>query len=149
MSTDHNFWRERRAEAESNWGPSAYQPYGCRTSSLNKELSLFSSFLRAYMNLPKWFTYSAIWLLHGWCHVKLLPSRRTFCVMHKFTVSLHSCLGPIGCCDLALNWWERVTPTYIYIYTRTQKRTSNGLEQLSNRINSRKVLIRRIYNTTT
>ena len=25
-STDHNFWRERRAEADSNWGPSAYQP---------------------------------------------------------------------------------------------------------------------------
>ena len=24
-STDHNFWRERRAEADSNWGPSAYQ----------------------------------------------------------------------------------------------------------------------------
>ena len=24
--TDHNFWRERRAEADSNWGPSAYQP---------------------------------------------------------------------------------------------------------------------------
>ena len=26
VSTDHNFWRERRAEADSNWGPSAYQP---------------------------------------------------------------------------------------------------------------------------
>ena len=26
MSTDHNFWRERRAEVESNRGPSAYQP---------------------------------------------------------------------------------------------------------------------------
>ena len=25
-STDHNFWRERRAEADSNRGPSAYQP---------------------------------------------------------------------------------------------------------------------------
>ena len=24
--TDHNFWRERRAEADSNRGPSAYQP---------------------------------------------------------------------------------------------------------------------------
>ena len=41
-------------------------------------------------------SYSAIWLLHGWCHVKLLPSRRTICVhqttMHQFTVSLHA--GP-------------------------------------------------------
>ena len=26
MSTDSNFWRERRAEAVSNRGPSAYQP---------------------------------------------------------------------------------------------------------------------------
>ena len=26
VSTDHNFWWERRAEADSNWGPSAYQP---------------------------------------------------------------------------------------------------------------------------
>ena len=26
VSTDHNFWRERRAEADSNRGPSVYQP---------------------------------------------------------------------------------------------------------------------------
>ena len=26
MSTDHNFWSERRPEADSNRGPSAYQP---------------------------------------------------------------------------------------------------------------------------
>ena len=26
VSTDHNFLRERRAKADSNWGPSAYQP---------------------------------------------------------------------------------------------------------------------------
>ena len=26
MSTDHNFWRERGAEADSNRGPSAYKP---------------------------------------------------------------------------------------------------------------------------
>ena len=26
VPTDHNFWRERRAEADSNRGPSAYQP---------------------------------------------------------------------------------------------------------------------------
>ena len=39
MSTDHNFWRERRAEADSNRGPSAYQlnalPLG-QTSSLTE-----------------------------------------------------------------------------------------------------------------
>ena len=38
--------------------------------------------------------FSAIWLLHGWCHMKILPSRRKFCVhhttLHQFTASLHS-----------------------------------------------------------
>jgi len=42
----------------------------------------------------KWCTDSGIWLLHGWCHVKLLPSQHKFCVhhtiMHKFIVLLHS-----------------------------------------------------------
>ena len=37
---------------------------------------------------------SSIWLLYGWCRVKLLPSRRMFCVhhtaMHQFTASLYS-----------------------------------------------------------
>ena len=37
---------------------------------------------------------SAVYLLHGWCHVKLLSSRRKFCayhtIVHHFTVSLHS-----------------------------------------------------------
>ena len=42
----------------------------------------------------KWCTYSAVWLLRGWCRMKLLPSWHVFCVhhttMHQFTVSLHS-----------------------------------------------------------
>ena len=29
---------------------------------------------------PKWCTDSVVWLLHGWCHVKLPPSWRKFCV---------------------------------------------------------------------
>ena len=36
--------------------------------------------------------YITVWLLHGWCHVKLLPSWRKFYVhhtaMHQFTVTL-------------------------------------------------------------
>ena len=43
-------------------------------------------------------TDSAIWSLYGWCHVKLLPSRRAFCVhhttMHQFTVPIHANLTP-------------------------------------------------------
>ena len=38
--------------------------------------------------------WQSIWLLHGWCHVEILPSRRKLCVrhtaMHQFTVPLHS-----------------------------------------------------------
>ena len=36
-------------------------------------------------------SYSAVWLLRGWCHVKLLPSRHKFCVhhttVHQFAMS--------------------------------------------------------------
>ena len=43
VSADHNFWRERRAEADSNRGPSAYQPSALplgQTGSLTDLLSL-------------------------------------------------------------------------------------------------------------
>ena len=30
----------------------------------------------------KWRIYSTIWLLHGWCHAKLLPSRHMSCAPH-------------------------------------------------------------------
>ena len=44
--------------------------------------------------------YSVVQLVHGWCHVKLLRSRRTFCVhhtnMHQFTVSLFKATY-VGC----------------------------------------------------
>jgi len=54
--------------------------------------SFYSSFVFLYAR--KWITDGAVWFLHCWCHVKLLPSRGKFCVhqstMHQFTVSLHS-----------------------------------------------------------
>ena len=40
MSTNHNFWRERRAEAVSNRGPSAFLPLG---QSVRGERKLFLS----------------------------------------------------------------------------------------------------------
>ena len=49
---------------------------------------------RWWLYPSKWWTYGAVWLLHGWYHVKPLPSRLTFCVhhatMHQFTVSFHA-----------------------------------------------------------
>ena len=51
-------------------------------------------------------SYSTVWLLHGWCHLKLLPSRCKFCArhrtMHQFPMSpylkshicrMHVCLA--------------------------------------------------------
>ena len=37
-------------------------------------------FLARFAEYPlKWCTYSDVWLLHGWRHVKLIPSRRIVC----------------------------------------------------------------------
>jgi len=45
VSTDHNFWRERRAEADSNWGLSTFQsnalPLGQTGSHRCRHLSIF------------------------------------------------------------------------------------------------------------
>ena len=45
MSTDYNVWRERAAEVESNWGPSAYQsnalPLGQTGSRKNQKQTFY------------------------------------------------------------------------------------------------------------
>ena len=47
---------------------------------------------RSLLSAPKQ-THCALvvcdWLLHGWCHVNLLPFRRTFCVHHTTMHNLH------------------------------------------------------------
>ena len=49
------------------------------------------SFYTAHLEQPpKWCTYSAVWLLHGWCQVNLLPSQRTFCVHHTNHTPVYS-----------------------------------------------------------
>ena len=68
-----------------------------------------------YYYPPKWCTDCTIWLLHGWCYVKLQLSRYKFCVhhttMHQFTASFHSKPYRSGACvSLAvtchLNFWQ-------------------------------------------
>ena len=39
VSTDHNFWRERRAEADSNRSPCAYQPNALPLGSFHSHIS--------------------------------------------------------------------------------------------------------------
>ena len=47
-------------------------------------------------------SYSTIWMLLNWCHLKLLSSWRTFCVhhtaMHQFTVSFYLKTHTWGVC---------------------------------------------------
>ena len=50
MSTDHKFWRERRAEAELNQDPSVYQPNILLLGQTNSQLQLSS--VRIYINTP-------------------------------------------------------------------------------------------------
>ena len=52
------------------------------------------AFHGTFSNPPEWCTWTAVWLLHGWCHMKLLLSQHTFCI-HRTTictslVSLHA-----------------------------------------------------------
>ena len=87
--------------------------------------------------------YSALFNIHrngvltsqGWCHIKLLPSRRKFCVHHTtmrhFTVSLYSRQHMSGACVLAvtchLHLWhndqDRLRATAV---TRGRGRTGGG-----------------------
>ena len=47
---------------------------------------------------------------HGWCHMKLLPSRRKFCVhhttMHQFTVSRHAKVHACLAVTCHLHFWQ-------------------------------------------
>ena len=66
VSTDHNFWREKRAEADSNQGPSAYQPSALllllgQTGS-QKHLSAVSTTLNSCQNGPLMVFY--FWITH-------------------------------------------------------------------------------------
>ena len=55
---------------------------------LNEWLLLF---IAHFEYPPKWCTYSAFWLLHGWCHVKLLPFQCVLCIPYMQNVtSLHA-----------------------------------------------------------
>ena len=75
---------------------------------LNESLQLF---IACFEYPHEWRAYSAVWLLHGRCHVKLLPSRRVLCtsynhVPYQFHVS--SCRKATYGAGIA-QWLERRT----------------------------------------
>ena len=56
MSTDHKLWRERRAEADSNRGPSVYQPNALPLGQTDSQYGVRSQQL-----------YRAVWGKKAWC----------------------------------------------------------------------------------
>ena len=52
VSTDHNIWRERRAEADSNRGPSAYQPNALPLGQTGTQSQL------ALISISEWESYA-------------------------------------------------------------------------------------------
>ena len=74
----------------------------------------------------KWHIYSTIWLLHGWCHAKLLPSRHMSCAPHTtitqcylkphiimFIWSLSAC-WVISVLAESTNLWHQQKDAYSY-----------------------------------
>ena len=51
---------------------------------------------RIFEYIPKQCTYSAVWLLHGWCHMKLLLSKHILCMPCNHVTSLHVGLLQVG-----------------------------------------------------
>ena len=67
MSTDHNFRSERSAEADSNRGPSAYQPTALPQTALVFFVCLFLCFVAKTTMLPNtsvWAVYTETSLHH-------------------------------------------------------------------------------------
>ena len=63
---------------------SRYSPLSSRLTALTCDFTWVTSFLWCVFEYPPlWCTYSAVWLLHGWCHMKLLPSRRVLCTPYN------------------------------------------------------------------
>ena len=78
--TDHNVWRERRVEADSNRGPSAYQPYRQAKPAHNSE------YPRSVLNIHVRYKRAI-------CHDKLLLSWGTFCMYTIQPCTSLQCFG--------------------------------------------------------
>ena len=105
VSTDHNFWRKRRAEAVSNRGPSAYQPNALPLGQSGSRLLLLlmmiafilcysryrADSLRSYAILNEWLAFAARYF---WVSTEMMYLQRcsvvTWLVPHETAaVSAH------------------------------------------------------------
>jgi len=93
------------------------------------------------LNPPNWCTYTAIWLLHGWCHMELLPSWHTFYVHHTKCTSLqchhnwslmrrvHVCLAVTCHLHFRHNGQDLLRATAVYNVGGTNTETRVGTER--------------------
>ena len=112
VSTNHNFWRERRAEAVSNRGPSAYQPTALplgQTDSLWRSVYDYSLLWRVFESPSKWCTHLLRYSVVTWLvpreaaaistHVMCTPYSHVDLVVYSVTpckatyVRVHVCLA--------------------------------------------------------
>ena len=76
--------------------------------AINTEYAVSTIIIIIIMNSCPRSGYGAVLLLHGWYHVKLLPTQRMLCVYHttmdQFTVTLFGAtyVGCVFSCDLPL-----------------------------------------------
>ena len=70
------------------------QPQGMHYSYQSYQLWVTVTVYSAFWVSTQVVYLVAVWLVHGWCHMKLLPSWHTFCVhnatMYQFAVSFYS-----------------------------------------------------------
>ena len=108
VSTEHNFWRERRAEADSNSGPSAYQPnalplgqtgssydwwlmIACNSAILRSQ----ADSLRSHVTLYEWLAFYSVFLnIHRSCVLTalawLVPNETAVYTIQSYTMSFHA-----------------------------------------------------------
>ena len=89
VSTDHNFWRERKGKADSNRGPSAYQP---NTLLLGQTSSLKTCFWQ-----------------HAFIAILQIVARGGTCDVEIVHNCLHVAKGVENhlCCDILIMKWYR------------------------------------------
>ena len=96
VSTDHTFWSERRAETDSNRGPSAYQPNALPLGQTGSSFPITALFVTLSLQVPyRTFTVAAPFPSSAPLHAMTLPfpsDRKSS--LHSFKSNVKTCLFP-------------------------------------------------------
>ena len=104
-------------------------------SHVNLNEWLYTFIVRICLYPPKWCTNSTLWLSHGWCHAKLLPSRRKFCVHHLTMHRILSVDVSTKARERALTWDRSVGERWcarLYFYVQNHLQTGTKKWTFSN-----------------